>query len=216
MKTKLIENNSNDLVVFLTGWGCDDNQFKNFSSSKNLLLCWDYSTLDFEFDFSKYNKVSLLTYSAGVLIACLLQDKFPEFDKKVAVNGNPLMTDKKFGISKTIIDLMLNLNLDNCMEFISTYLIYDNQELKKFLAIPSYRPFESSKQEIIKLQEYCNLKFEPMEFDKVILSDSDKVFNPNTQKEYFKDKFVLLKNAAHHTPFLRFSSVDELFSLKEN
>lgn len=100
MKTKLIQNNSNDLVVFLTGWGCDDNQFKNFYSSKNLLLCWDYSTLDFEFDFGKYNKVSLLTYSAGVLIACLLQDKFPKFDKKVAVNGNPLMIDAKFGISK--------------------------------------------------------------------------------------------------------------------
>ena len=82
MKTKLIENNCNDLIVFLTGWVCDDNQFKNFSSSKNLLLCWDYSTLDFEFYFSKYNKVSLLAYSAGVLIACLLQDKFPEFDKK--------------------------------------------------------------------------------------------------------------------------------------
>ena len=83
MKTKLIENKSNDLVVFLTGWGCDDNQFKNFSSSKNLLLCWDYCTLDFEFDFSKYNKVSLLTYSAGVLIACLLQDKLPELEKEI-------------------------------------------------------------------------------------------------------------------------------------
>ena len=213
MKTKLIENNCNDLIVFLTGWVCDDNQFKNFSSSKNLLLCWDYSTLDFEFYFSKYNKVSLLAYSAGVLIACLLQDKFPEFDKKVAVNGNPLMLDKKFGISKKIIDLMLNLNLDNCMDFISTYLIYDNQELKMFLSTPSYRPFESSKLEIIKLQEYCNLKFTPIEFDKVILSDNDKVFNPATQQEYFKDKFVLLKNASHHTPFLRFSFTDELFSL---
>ena len=213
MKTKLIKNNSNDLVVFLTGWGCDYNQFKNFSSSKNLLLCWDYSILDFEFDFSKYNKVSLLTYSAGVLIACLLQDKFPKFDKKVAVNGNPLMTDKKFGISSKIIDLMLNLNLDNCMDFISTYLVYDEQELKKFLATPSYRPFESSKQELIKLQEYCNLKFTPIEFDKVILSDNDKVFSPLTQQEYFKDKFVLLKNSSHYTPFLRFSSTDELFRL---
>ena len=147
------------------------------------------------------------------MIACLLQDKLPEFDKKVAVNGNPLMTDKKFGISKKIIDLMLNLNLDNCMDFISTCLVHDEQELKKFLSAPSYRPFESSKQEIIKLQEYCNLKFTPIEFDKVILSDNDKVFNPVTQQEYFKDNFVLLKNASHHTPFLRFSSVDEIFNL---
>lgn len=213
MKTKLIKNNSNDLVVFLTGWGCDDNQFKNFSSSKNLLLCWDYSMLDFKFDFGKYNNVSLLAYSAGVLIASLLQNKFPKFDKKVAVNGNPLMLDKKFGISCKIIDLMLNLNLDNCMKFISKYLVYDEQDLKNFLSKPSHRPFESSKQELIKLQEYCGLKFKPIEFDKVILSDTDKIFNPNTQQEYFKNKFILLNNAAHHTPFLRFSSTDEIFNL---
>ena len=123
------------------------------------------------------------------------------------------MTDKKFGISKKIIDLMLNLNLDNCMDFISTYLVHDEQEMKKFLSTPSYRPFESSKQELIKLQEYCNLKFKPVDFDKVILSDNDKVFNPATQQEYFKGNFVLLKNASHHTPFLRFSSVDEIFNL---
>ena len=214
MKTKLRENNSNDLVVFLTGWGCDDNQFKNFSSSKNLLLCWDYCTLDFEFDFSKYNKVSLLAYSAGVLVACLLKEKFPKFDKTVAVNGNPLMIDAKFGIDKNITDLMLNLNLDNCMDFISTYLVYDKQELEKFLSTPSYRPFESSKHELLKLQEYCNLKFTPMDFDKIILSDNNKIFNPLTQQEYFKDKYVLLKKASHHTPFLRFSSTDELFSFK--
>ena len=213
MKTKLRESNSNDLVVFLTGWGCDDNQFKNFSSSKNLLLCWDYCTLDFEFDFSKYNKVSLLAYSAGVLVACLLKEKFPKFDKTIAVNGNPLMIDKKFGIDKKIIDLMLNLNLDNCMDFISTYIVYDKQELEKFLSTPSYRPFESSKHELLKLQEYCNLKFTPMDFDKIILSDNDKIFNLSTQQEYFKDKYVLLKNASHHTPFLRFSSTDEFFNL---
>ena len=213
MKTKLRENNSNDLVVFLTGWGCDDNQFKNFSSSKNLLLCWDYCTLDFEFDFSKYNKVSLLAYSAGVLVACLLKEKFPKFDKTVAVNGNHLMIDAKFGIDKKITDLMLNLNLDNCMDFISTYIVYDKQELEKFLSTPSYRPFESSKHELLKLQEYCNLKFTPMDFDKIILSDNDKIFNLSTQQEYFKDKYVLLKNASHHTPFIRFSSTDELFNL---
>ena len=53
-----------------------------------------------------------------------------------------------------------------------------------------------------------------MDFDKIILSDNDKIFNPSTQQEYFKDKYVLLKKTSHHTPFLRFSSTDELFSFK--
>lgn len=213
MKAKLIQNdNSNDLTIFFTGWGCDDNQFRNFHSKDNLLLCWNYCSLDFEFDFTKYNKINLLTYSAGVLIACLLKDKLPKFNKKVAVNGNPLMLDKKFGISNKIINLMLNLNLDNCMDFISKYLVYDEQDFKKFLSSPSHRPFDSSKQELVKLQEYCNIKIEPIKFDKVILSDNDKIFNPITQQKYFIN-YIMLKNAGHHTPFLRFSSTDELFEL---
>lgn len=212
MKTKLIKNNSQDLTLFFTGWGCDDNQFANFKSSDNLLLCWDYSSLSFEFDFSKYDKINLLTYSAGVLISSLLKDKLPKFDKKIAVNGNPLMSDKKFGIKNEVVDLMLNLDLDNCMDFVLKYLIYDEQELNKFLSSPSNRPFDSSKQELIKLLEYCDKKFEPIVFDKAILSDDDKIFNPTTQKEYFKN-YVLLQNAGHHTPFLRFSSTDELFKL---
>ena len=109
-----------------------------------MLLCWDYSTFDFEFDFSKYNKISLLAYSADILIAYLLQDKFPKFDQAVAVNGNPLMVDKKLGIDEKTIELMLNLNLDNYMEFISTYIVYGKQEHEKFLS-PSCRLFESSK-----------------------------------------------------------------------
>lgn len=213
MKTKLIENNNNNLIVFFTGWGCDDNQFKSFSSKDNLLLCWDYSSLELNFDFTKYNKINLLTYSAGVLIACLLKNKLPKFNKKIAVNGNPLMTDKKFGIPKQIIDLMLNLNLDNCIDFISKYLLYEENELKQFLSVPSRRSFESSKQELIKLQQYCNINFEPINFDKVFLSDSDKIFSPTAQQEYFKDNFILLENAAHHTPFLRFNSADKFFEV---
>ncbi len=212
MQTKLIQNNSKDLILFFTGWGCDDNQFKNFRSNNNLLLCWDYSSLDFEFDFSKYDKINLLTYSAGVLIACLIKDKLPKFNKTVAVNGNPLMFDKKFGIDNKTIKLMLDLNVHNCMDFISKYLVYDKQDLKSFLSTPSHRPFESSKQELLKLQEYCKMKLKPIKYDKAILSDNDKIFNLATQKEYFKDNYIMIKNAAHHTPFLRFSTY-ELFSL---
>ncbi len=51
MKTKLVSNNSARLVVFLTGWGGDDVQFKQMTGTSDVLVCWDYSDLGFEFNF---------------------------------------------------------------------------------------------------------------------------------------------------------------------
>ena len=36
MKIKLINNNSSELIIFLSGWGCDDIQFESMTSSKDV------------------------------------------------------------------------------------------------------------------------------------------------------------------------------------
>ena len=49
MQTKLIQNNSKNLIIFLTGWGCDSDQFKFMYSKENdVLIVYDYSNLDFD------------------------------------------------------------------------------------------------------------------------------------------------------------------------
>ncbi len=215
MKTKLINNNSKELILFLTGWGCDDNQFLNFnSSSKDILLFWDYSTLDFEFDFSKYEEFYLLTYSAGVYVAGLIQNKLPNFKTKIAINGNPLMFDSHFGIDKETLNIMSNLDEKNVEEFIKKYLIFDENDYKEFIKTPALRSFKSSETELKKLEEFYH-DFEPVEFDRAILSDSDKIFNPTTQKEYFKQKAKIMKNSAHNV-FSKFKSYDEIFDFANN
>lgn len=215
MKTKLINNNSKELILFLTGWGCDDNQFLNFnSSSKDILLFWDYSTLDFEFDFSKYEEFYLLTYSAGVYVAGLIQNKLPNFKTKIAINRNPLMFDSHFGIDKETLNIMSNLDEKNVEEFIKKYLIFDENDYKEFIKTPTLRSFESSEIELKKLEEFYH-DFEPVEFDRAILSDSDKIFNPTTQKEYFKQKAKIMKNSAHNV-FSKFKSYDEILDFANN
>jgi biotin synthesis protein BioG len=214
MKTKFISNNSKDLTVFLTGWGCDNIQFKNYTSSNNLLLCWDYSDLDFEFDFTEYNNIYLIAYSAGVFVAGLIQDKLPKFTKTIAINGNPKMLDKYYGISEDALRFMHNLNLDNYMDFRRNYLVFNEKELEYFNKNTSVRSFESCEEELNKLNEYYNSNTKnEFKFDTVILSDSDKIFNPQHQIEYFKDNYVLLKNQAHHI-FPMFKSFDEIINFQ--
>jgi hypothetical protein len=195
----------------MSGWGCDDVQFTNIKSKSDILLCWDYSDLNLDVDLSilsKYNQIDLITYSAGVFVAGLISDKLPKFNRKIAINGNLKMFDEYFGITKEALNMMHNLDLSNYMDFRKKFLVFNNEELEYFNKNSSVRSFESCEQELKALENYPEATFE---YDIVILSDSDKIFNPAHQKEYYK-KYILLKNKAHDI-FLDFCDLDKIFTL---
>ncbi len=211
MKTKLIKNNSSDLIIFLAGWGCDDFQFKNITCSKNLLLCWDYSDLKFDFNFSQYKQIDLIAYSAGVFISGIIQNKLPKFNLKIAVNGNVNIFDEHFGISKSALNFMQNLNLDNYMDFRKNFLVNSKEELEDFNKNSSVRTFESCESELNALQRYYTEYNPTFDYDVAILSENDKVFIPSHQKEYYKNKYVELKDNAHNI-FYTFKSFDSIIN----
>lgn len=209
MKTKFIPADSKELIIFLTGWGCDDNQFKHMNSNKNLLICWDYSSLDFEFDFTPYTKVYLLAYSAGVFVAGLIKDKLPKLDLSIAINGNPLTFDKYFGIPPEVLTIFRGLNLDNYIEFRRKYLVASEEELIAFNAMPSMRSFESCFAELDSLERLGVGDYPVLQFDKAIIADKDKIFDIERQKEYFAGKFIVLEGSAHNA-FYFFKSFDDI------
>ncbi len=60
MKSKLlINNNSKELIIFMSGWGCDDKQFAGITTSKDLVIFYDYDDLKIDFDFSYENSILL-------------------------------------------------------------------------------------------------------------------------------------------------------------
>lgn len=46
MNKYLIDNNSNTLLMFFSGWGSDENVFKHLKSDIDVLILYDYSNLD--------------------------------------------------------------------------------------------------------------------------------------------------------------------------
>lgn len=209
MKLKLINNSSEDLIIFLSGWGCDDNQFKDMRSAKNVLLCWDYSDINFDFDASAYKNVYLLAYSAGVFAAGLIKNKLPALKQKTAVNGNPLIFDDYYGIPKDVIKVFRGLNLSNYMDFRRDYLVAGEEELEDFNKNSSLRTFESCFEELDNLQKLAAREYPVMEFDKAIIAEKDKIFSPARQKEYFRGKYKTLSDCAHNV-FYRFKNFDEI------
>ena len=45
MKKFLIDNNSSELILFFTGWGCDEYEFEHLKSNKDVLILYNYLDL---------------------------------------------------------------------------------------------------------------------------------------------------------------------------
>lgn len=215
MQTKLIQNDSKNLIIFLTGWGCDSDQFKFMYSKENdVLIVYDYSNLNFDIDISNYDKYYLVSFSAGVFVAGMIKDILPKFEKTIAINGNPIAYDEYFGLNKNIVNVFNGVTKETALDFRRKYLTYNEKEFRLFNANQSHRSFDSCKEELKSLKQYDATKPECMKFDLTILSNEDKIFNPKHQKEYWEQKTrcLYLENSAHF-PFFRLNNFDEIIRL---
>ena len=213
MKKYLINNNSDTLLIFFTGWGCDEFEFEHHEAKSDVLLLYEYLNLDLDFDFSKYKKFNLLAFSAGVFVSSIFNfDKYNinNINKKIALDGNPYLFDECLGLSKEIQDLLYNITIETADEFAKNYLIKTPLEQKNFHN--SKRSLESSKAEFDSLKKlYLNNKQNIKDiFDKVLFGEDDVIFNVSSQKEFYKERLHLVKDARHNM-FFRIKSYEEIF-----
>lgn len=211
MKHHFINNNSNKLLLFFTGWGCDEFCFEHLKSKSDILLFYDYQTLDFDFDFKNYDEINLIAYSAGVFVASVLDFDF-KINKKIAISGNPNLFDEYFGISKDKQDLLYNITLETADDFLKNYLIKTEEEYKNFH--PAQRTIESCKMEFNSLKKIYSThkKFIKNIYDTVYMGEFDTIFNFKAQTEYYKDKVKIIKNARHN-PFFKIKNYEDILTL---
>ena len=209
-----INNNSVDLIVFFAGWGCDENQFTNLQDHKDILILYNYQNLELDFDFSKYENIYVLAYSAGVFVASILANNIPNVRQKVALCGNPYLFDEILGLSAEIVQIFREITLDNYLEFRRKYMVFSDEEYVKYNQLQSIRSIESCQNELDALQRlYLQNKqhINPM-FDKAIVAENDLIFNLSAQKNFYKDKLVIVPNARHHI-FFKFKSFEEMLNV---
>ena len=213
MKQHLINKNSDKLLLFFTGWGCDEYEFEHLESEFDVLLLYDYSDLNLDFDFSKYKKINLIAFSAGVFVASIFnfsRFKINKPDKKIAIAGNPYLFDEYLGLSKEIQKLLYNVNENNADEFARNYLIETDEEWKKFHH--SKRTTESCKREFNSLKELYKINKQNIKdiYDEAIFGENEPIFNISAQKEFFKNRLHYIKNARHNI-FFKIKNYEQLF-----
>ena len=210
MRHYLINNNSENLLIFFTGWGCDEYEFAHLTADSDLLLLFDYQDLNLDFDFSKYKKYSLIAFSAGVFVATVFNFDF-KIDKKIAVDGNPFLFDEKLGLSKDMQYLLYTITEKTADDFAKNYLVKPD-EFQIFHH--SKRSLESCRFEFDSLRQLYNDNKQSINdfYDYAIIGDDDLIFNVSVQKEYFGDRLVVLKNARHN-PFFRIKKYEQILNL---
>lgn len=214
MKTHFRNNNSEELILVLSGWGMDEKPFNTLETNTDILFLYDYSDLDFEFDFSKYKKITLLAFSYGVFMAGYLKDILPEFHLKIAVNGTLKPVDEEFGIPRKIFTLTLeNMTELTALKF-REKLFSEKAELLMFNKNLPNRDMQSSKDELAALKNYFfENKDIDYEFDKVIIGENDRIIPTKNQKNYWQNHKNILNLEGGHFLFYKFDDFDELVRL---
>ena len=177
MKQYFINNNNSDkLLIFFTGWGCDEYEFEHLKSDCDILLLFDYSDLNLDFDFSKYKNFNLIAFSAGVFVASVMNFNF-EIDKKIAMSGNPYLFDEYYGLSTEIQNILYNITEENADDFARNYLVKTDEE---------WTNFHHSKRTLKSCQEeFNNLKkmYKENRHNIKNIYDIDHIFNVSSQKK---------------------------------
>lgn len=209
MKTYLINKNSDKIVIFFTGWGCDEYEFEHLKSEKDVLLLYDYSNLDIDFDFSKYKKFDLMAFSAGVFVASIVNFDF-KITQKIAISGNPYLFDEHLGLSTEIQNILCNINADNADDFARNYLIKTDEEWNKFHH--SKRTLDSCRKEFDSLKNIYQSNKQNIKdiFDAAIFGRDDLIFNVSAQKEFFKKRLKIIENTRHNL-FFSINRYEQIF-----
>ena len=213
MKQYLTDNNSGKLLIFFTGWGCDESEFGHIKSDSDVLILYDYQNLDFNFDFSKYKEVFLIAFSAGVFVASLFDFDF-EINKKIAISGNPYLFDEKLGLSEKIQNVLRNITEENAEEFAKNYLVKTEEEFRNFH--PSKRTLESCRAEFDTLKRlYDDNKNKIMDiYNYALFGSDDIIFNLSSQREFYGPRLRIVENSRHNM-FFRIENYNQFFNFCE-
>jgi len=185
--------NNSELLLFFNGWGMDEKPFSHLAVDNDLdiMMVYDYTTLEDIAELNDYRTVHLAAWSLGVFAAAkVLAGK--EFASAVAINGTLKPIDEGEGIAPAV----FQGTIDSWSE--ASRMKFNRRmcgvHAKHFTANASERSIESQKSELIALQELITNSPVPENiFQQAIISASDKIFLMHAQEKHWQNNRIPIK-----------------------
>lgn len=182
-----------ELLLFFNGWGMDEKPFKHLTVDNDLdvLMIYDYTTLEHIPELDDYKIVHLTAWSLGVFAAAkLLAGK--EFVSATAINGTLKPIEEEQGIAPSI----FQGTIDSWSEVARMKF---NRRMcgvhaRHFNANAPERSIESQKTELIALQKLITNSPVPENiFRQAVISASDKIFLMHAQETHWQNNRIPIK-----------------------
>lgn len=212
MRYQFYSQQQSKLIVYFAGWGTPLQAVAHLTlpADYDLLLCYDYRSLELEFDFSSYQEVHLVAWSLGVWAAERAMQCVP-LASATAINGTGLPKDDEFGIPQAIFTGTLEgLSPESRLKF--ERRMCRKADLAQYQAFEP-RPFDEIQKELGVLNALvsANRIHGLIEWQRALISSGDKIMPPAHQHAYWQQQQVRTQELeGEHYPFLQFSSWLEL------
>ncbi len=227
MQYKLYQNRqgNRDLVLFFNGWAMTPETVEHlsFDDAQDLLVLWDYRSLDLDFDISAYRHIKLAAWSMGVWAAdkwyTALSEK-PNITEAVAVCGTGYPMSDERGIPQTIFEATLEgVSEQNRARF--NRRMCGGKSLRHLFDALAKRPTEEIKAELqcvyeaelkrLSLGEVPKQACAP--WTKALIGGKDRIIPADNQRRYWLELGLepeILAEEAHYL-FGAFTSWEQLF-----
>ena len=198
-------NNKNSLLIFFSGWALDYSPFAHlFSDESDLLFVWDYRNCNFEFDFSKYERIDVVAFSYGVFMSQFVS--LPIFNSFTAINGTHIPINKNTGINPKIFDLTLkNLNEITLEKFYKNMFLSE-QDYTTFKQLNTQKiNIDGLKEELKNIKQLSERVINETNCTKAVISSQDKIISTTAQNNFWADKIEIKKINSGHFPFYSYN-----------
>lgn len=235
MEMKFINNHGKNLIIFFAGWGMDWRPFSHLSAGTgyDVALFFNYTnlnpdicnTLECEWRelnpecpiysmVSKYPKINLVAFGAGVWAASILFDNYlrhlspqnrfrslrllKKIEKSVAINGTLCPVSNIWGIPQRLFNSTLKeleaevasgketINTSKCINKYTKRVCGSSDVYKKYITTGSKRGLEDLKNELSALRD--NYIFSNAIFwNKIIIGDNDITIPAKNQDRFWSE-----------------------------
>jgi len=209
MKISWIDrSNRKDLIVFFSGWGIEPSDM-DFLSSKDfdVVMLHGFTHGDLpEFNFSGYERTTVIAFSFGVYFSAIAKIKA---DETYVFNGTLKPVNNKEGIREIIFKKTLEgLCTETFKQFIRNMFESDEdaQQFFKNRQEPNIKQLLLELTFFNSLSDKNGIRLNP---DKIFISKNDRIIPPKNQTRFWAGAKTETINSGHF-PFYRFSSWDEI------
>ena len=191
------------LTLFFAGWGMDECPFMDYcSGNSDLLVCYDYRSLDFDFTLLQgYQEIRLIAWSMGVWAASMvLQDMDLPICESVALNGTVTPVDDLKGISQQVFEGTLEGLNEVTLEKFIRRMCLKKENLETFLLKRPQRAVEELQEELRRIGEQVKSCAVPsFAWERAVIGKNDLIFTAVSQRNAWTGTEVAEYDIPHYS-----------------